>query len=75
MRFFKNLFGHQHSSTLPTSGVSFDGPITLRPELILPDGVICAKCGEYTLRSETISVWMPDEESDYHRICGKCSGE
>lgn len=46
-----------------------------RPELTLPTDIMCAKCGEVVPYDETTSIWMPDEGSDYHRVCGDCHSQ
>lgn len=59
------LIGHQR--TKPISS-----PPATRPALTLPEDVMCYLCDRVVPIRETISVYMPDDQSDYHRVCGNC---
>lgn len=59
------LLGHQHTKTMPRGGIRFS----------LPDVVLCAKCDKPVAISETTQVYMPDEDSDYHRVCQGCASK
>jgi ribosomal protein L32 len=69
----KKSFG-QFLTQLLGNPVTSPQPARLtRSALTLPDWVCCARCGQPTLISETTRVYMPDEDSDYHRVCKDCA--